>query len=1259
MRWYRTTLAVIALMILAASRIQAQDQGFEFVKATNGVISVAVEKTTGQFRIESPYGLPLLFSASGGLTAYTNVRYATNTYTTNLWNRTAPPVGMHALPLRSIEALPDRVRLISVLRDGRDSLVLQLDFIPSLDGDFAYVDVVALFRNDGRRPVEVGLLHVYDVMLGSDDNPEFRADQQLISSETGWTDISVPGLIEASSPSSPYRMRFRTGAASATMPDALVLGNWQHNGYLGTVSWDYQPSGLPLIDGAVLLSWDTIPLGAGAQRRIGVEYGFLLLTDVALTCSTEDVSVTSDSSAYLPNPLPVRAMVTNTGIVPLQNLRLRLTTAHPLTLSTGETAEKDIPGTLPPGGQALVTWLLDIDAVQTLTSAGIDISIISPDTLQRTCTLNVDIPPLRMPTAAVECGDTIRLGLSQNGTGYAPDPFALRVIVINAGTTPMRNMSATIQLPPELVLAGGLPTLPVVPDPLLSGQKTVVSWPLRGIAQPADVVVRCAIIIQSDGNTVAECEAFVQLPEINTTPCIDQRATTAGTEFYLGFLPDNVGSGTELLRLYLTAPEGANVVIEQLSDGHLTHVTIPQGAMGVQDLDTRLNDFAAEVVIKAGVRITSDRPIHAFAINLRERHSDGLAVLPAHALGTDYLTVGYNWEGAFEQFLVLATEDGTTATVIPHAFTSSGLPDGQPIVVSLDRGDVYCIKSRFAGGGGSLTGSRILSDKPVAVFSGGESGWIPDFSTPAVGFLNPHAEQMIPVEFLGMEYAAMPFRSRQRGDTYRIVAAQAGTSVTIGAGPAIPLTNAGDWYETILDRPQVIVADKPVLVAQFANSARWDSDTSEYGDGSMLLHVPLDRHASCHYFPAGMLVADPVLEPNQAAFVDYGSWLLIPDNPVTALRSFTLECWAQTISTGSIMSRWSSVSSEDGWMLRFDDSRNRLILTISSGGQTVDFPSPDNLITRRMWAHIALSIDIDAGSARVTVGGLAAIVASFTPMTAVNGSWNIGGSADGGAWTGYLDECRLWRGMRGVGDIQNLMFRRIKPLEMGDLVGYWGFCAAWSDESGLGNNISPSFGSTLFGAWDLPVDLRCSEVVDSSFVNIVAPAGATDDVRLNHRPVDAGEWSDLPWINGWRIATLHVPGGLNRLETSDPRGIGISSYGFAYHDAYTAFTGFGAWRGTTSVSPPARLSKAELHAPWPNPARGGDVHASFTLPTPARTSIRLIDASGRIIRVLLDVECPAATTRLRIPTQGLSAGTYRIVLRYGQKNLVRTFVLLE
>ena len=64
---------------------------------------------------------------------------------------------------------------------------------------------------------------------------------------------------------------------------------------------------------------------------------------------------------------------------------------------------------------------------------------------------------------------------------------------------------------------------------------------------------------------------------------------------------------------------------------------------------------------------------------------------------------------------VIATEDGTTATIIPSVDLYGGHPAGVPFNVQLNRGQVYCFAAASQSAAGHLGGSEILADNPVAI----------------------------------------------------------------------------------------------------------------------------------------------------------------------------------------------------------------------------------------------------------------------------------------------------------------------------------------------------------------------------------------------------------------------------------------------------------------------------------------------------------------------------------------------------------------
>jgi hypothetical protein len=1228
----------LVLFLWAGNAASQTSAGPQYLRADNAVIAVAVEKTTGQFRVETAAGTPLLFRGEKGVTGFTNVHYGNNTYTSNLLQRPAPPRGSRAMQNIRVEKLPDRIRIHAVLTAGGDTLLFRQDLLPSLDGDYAYVNIITELENRAAASVRAGVLMMQDVMIGEQDSVDMTVAGNSVTHERDWRAATVPSEWEARVALSPYIVRGRLESATADRPDRFTAGNWQFHGYLGTAVWDYVPSGRRITDDAVLLQWDDEEITPGATRTLRTDYGFLAFSDLTLACNLPPLQIAEDSASYSPSPIPASATVTNSGALPLSNIDIGIALPAELQLVAGEPAMKSLAGPLLPGMQSTVTWMLLADAVDTATIASVQFDITAPVSLQRQCVAETTIPPLAIGSFTLDCGDTIRLSRAEEKAGYAPDPFTISVVVRNTGKSSLRNLQAELQLPPQLVLTAGSSIVPVLPDPLPPAAVAVVNWTVRAIIQPLPTVAPFSVRVFGNGADDA-CGSAVLIPPYILDPCIEAGVNTSGTEFWLAFLPDQVGAADEYLRVFVSAPEGADVTAETMENNRTQQLSLSAGALEAFDFDITTNDLPVETPMRKGVLLRSDRPVHLFAGNFRDRHSDGWTVLPTHALGTRYVTAGYNFAEAYEHLCVLGTEDGTDVTITPSSFTSTNRPGGQSFSITLDAGEVYYVKSFVAGQGGSLTGTVIDAAKPVAVFSGAESGWVPVQGGNPSAFLNPLAEQMIPQRYLGREYVAVPFRSRDNGDTYRVVATEDNTSVTVGNAPAVSLPTAGSWTEDILSAPAVIKADKPVLVAQYANSASWDADTNEYGDGSMLILVPTDRYMNCHYFPAGMLLADVDLQPNISVSVDDESWLETADTPQLSSPVFTAECWLFPLGGGTVVSRQAMPDAR--WELQYDFNRARLSLVIGRPPSQQFFHTRDNLMYPGRWAHVALVMNGPAGTARLYVNSGEEIDASFT-ATDFAGS---GGLAWGGIYgvsteallAAQFDECRFWHIERSAGQIANAMGRRLDALDRAGLVGYWPFCEGYSDETLYSHDLQPQGNPILQQSWGLSSTLNCEELDDSSFVNLVLLTGSEPSCLVNFETVEASAFTAIP--GGYSVARLKLPTGINRIESSDARGVGATSYGFAYHDAYTTYTGFRVSGQTQHATMPPVPGGLKLSAPWPSPLReSGHVSLSLPVRTPARLS--LTDVAGRTLRSIVAGSMNAGEHVLPIDLRSLPAGRY-------------------
>jgi hypothetical protein len=238
-----------------------------------------------------------------------------------------------------------------------------------------------------------------------------------------------------------------------------------------------------------------------------------------------------------------------------------------------------------------------------------------------------------------------------------------------------------------------------------------------------------------------------------------------------------------------------------------------------------------------GYRIESDLPVTAYQYNPLDNSNpvysnDASLLFPTHVLDTDYTAITGDalWMvdangGAF--VTAVATEDDTTVMFYPPA--GATMYPGNNVAV-LNRGETYTMMSNEVtaiwqenAGQGNLSGLRVASDKPVAVFSGNVCSWEP---TPHVHCCCDHLEhQMLPLSAWGKAYivSTAPPASETDDDDVRVRMVGSFDDTTLSYSPAAPpgAPTTLDAYQTVVFTSAtsfVVTADKPFAVAEFLMS---------------------------------------------------------------------------------------------------------------------------------------------------------------------------------------------------------------------------------------------------------------------------------------------------------------------------------------------------------------------------------------------------------------------------------------------------------
>ncbi|KAJ1111155.1 hypothetical protein NDU88_008492 [Pleurodeles waltl] len=172
------------------------------------------------------------------------------------------------------------------------------------------------------------------------------------------------------------------------------------------------------------------------------------------------------------------------------------------------------------------------------------------------------------------------------------------------------------------------------------------------------------------------------------------------------------------------------------------------------------------------VTVSSDADISVIAFNSAPMTADAIACLSRQELGTEYY-IFTSGDGHRNQFAVGNGEDFETqvsVTVVGSLFfNGTSYTNMQTFSFILGPKKVILLGSIM-----DLTGTRVTSSTPVAVFSGNKCYW-----SGLGGGCDLVVEQLFPVQSWGQTFVAFPLMSKKEKDNIYILAARSNTTVDI------------------------------------------------------------------------------------------------------------------------------------------------------------------------------------------------------------------------------------------------------------------------------------------------------------------------------------------------------------------------------------------------------------------------------------------------------------------------------------------------
>jgi len=339
-----------------------------------------------------------------------------------------------------------------------------------------------------------------------------------------------------------------------------------------------------------------------------------------------------------------------------------------------------------------------------------------------------------------------------------------------------------------------------------------------------------------------------------TPSAFAQDPTTQGKEFWLSFPTNgyqyNSSYGEEWLRVQLlvSAKRDCQGTITNPNTGWTRNFSVEANNIYSIDLDKEqayLEFDENEQIVSKGLKITTTDTVSVYCANIATYSFDVSYVMPVEGLADDYIiqthdqsTNGDNYTSAF---LIVATEDNTFVDITPSVRTLGNKPAHQEFTVTLNKGQVYQVRSNNNSSDRDLSGSRVTARdcKKIAVFNGNTLTRIPSTMQDDADCI---FEQAMPVRSWGKKFIVTS--SLDRGKDYVKVTSAADGNIIRRNGNVIQTLDAGQSYTFMLSsgaKSCYLESTHRCAVYLFNTSSEGSTTNPGIGAPSMVWIAPIEQ----------------------------------------------------------------------------------------------------------------------------------------------------------------------------------------------------------------------------------------------------------------------------------------------------------------------------------------------------------------------------------------------------------------------------------
>ncbi|CAM9176440.1 unnamed protein product [Lampetra fluviatilis] len=261
--------------------------------------------------------------------------------------------------------------------------------------------------------------------------------------------------------------------------------------------------------------------------------------------------------------------------------------------------------------------------------------------------------------------------------------------------------------------------------------------------------------------------------------------SSVGRQFFGAFM-QNYELGVEALLVdFVSYDSSAQVNVSVPAENFLQSVLLPPFSIGNVSIPVTAMVTENGIVTNKIVSVHSDSDISVWGISRKYGTTDGFMMIPEQELGIEYYVVA-PVSGALSsvnEFAIVSPYNNVTVQMILSSnVTFNGVTYSSDLNITLQENEVVQFQ------GSSLTGTRVLSSQPVAVFSG---DWCFSVNT----YCNFVTEQLFPVPQWGSSYLVFPVSIKSTDDSV-IITSPTSESISVnisvdGSLTTYTLTNYG------------------------------------------------------------------------------------------------------------------------------------------------------------------------------------------------------------------------------------------------------------------------------------------------------------------------------------------------------------------------------------------------------------------------------------------------------------------------------------